>query len=129
MKYIVGYPIKSDPLFVEEIIKYKDRIFEVYFSWGDLPNGRSALSQASELTSYELQQRQVRDLTRFSNEGIRLNLLLNATCYGAQSQSRAFFQELGNLIDYIKRNFGLSSVTTASVLIARFVKENFHRIR
>lgn len=128
MKFIVGYPIKESGDFLDAVIKNKDDISEVYFSWGDTPNGRSSLSIDGSMTQFELQQRQFNDLKRLSSEGIRLNLLFNGNCYGKDSQSRAFFNKVGNLTDYVQREFGLSSVTTASPLIAKFIKENFEGI-
>ena len=53
LKYIVGYPIGRAQGFVDEIVKNKKDILEVYFSFGDLPNGRSALSVASEEGFFE----------------------------------------------------------------------------
>ena len=35
---------------------------------------------------------------------------------------------MGSTIDYIKRTYGLASVTTTSPLIAKFIKENFAEI-
>lgn len=128
MKYIVGYPIKENKSFLNTIIQNKNSISEVYFSWGDMPNGRSSLSVDEALTSFEVQQRQVEDLKKLSGEGLRFNLLFNANCYGKDSQSRAFFNKVGNLVDYIAREFGLSSVTTSSILIAKFIKANFEDI-
>ena len=118
MKFIVGYPIKWNKDFLDMIIHRKDQISEVYFSWGDIPNGRSALSVDEEITPFEAQERQVRDLKLLLEEGIGFNLLFNGNCYGKDSQSRAFFNKIGNLIDYIEREFGLASVTTSSPLIA-----------
>ena len=40
MKFSVGLPLVPYDGFVEQIIKNKDRIYEVYFSWGDIANGR-----------------------------------------------------------------------------------------
>ena len=128
MKYIVGYPIKENEIFLDKIIHHKDCISEVYFSWGDMPNGRSSLSVDGALTSFEVQQRQARDLKLLSGEGISLNMLFNGNCYGKDSQSRDFFNRIGNLTDYIQGEFGLASITTASPLIAKFIKENFDGI-
>lgn len=125
MKYIVGYPIKENRAFVDEIVQNKDGISEVYFSWGDMPNGRSALSAGGEETAFEAQQRQWADLKKIAAEGLGLNMLFNGNCYGKDSQSRAFFQKIGDLTDYVHRECGLSSITTSSPLIAKFIKENF----
>ena len=128
MKYIVGYPIKENKAFLDSVIQNKGSISEVYFSWGDLPNGRSALSIDDTLTPFEIQQRQANDLRLLSSAEIKLNMLFNANCYGKDSQSRSFFNGIGNLIDYIARELGLSSVTTSSILIAKFIKANFEGI-
>ncbi len=125
MKFIVGYPIKEDKSFLNTVIQYKSSISEVYFSWGDTPNGRRALGTGETQTQFELQQRQYRDLKQLAGEGLHFNLLFNANCYGKDSQSREFFNRIGNLTDYIGSEVGLSSVTTASPLIAKFIKENF----
>ena len=128
MKYIVGYPIKENKAFLQSMIEHKGSIAEVYFSFGDIPNGRSALTADEALTPFEVQQRQQEDLKQLAAAGIRLNLLFNGNCYGKDSQSRAFFHRIGNLIDYICREFGLASVTTSSPLIAKFIKSNFEGI-
>lgn len=127
MKYIVGYPVKSNDSFLDSLIENRSSIREVYFSFGDMPNGRSRLICDSE-TEFERQVRQTRDLKRLSSAGLDFNLLLNANCYGRDSSSRAFFNKIGDLTDYIIREYGLSSVTTASLLIAKFMKENFPSI-
>lgn len=56
---------------------------------------------------------------------IPVNLLLNATCYGKDSQSRAFYEKIGDTIDYLADRYILCSVTTTSPLIAGFVHNNF----
>lgn len=125
MKYIVGYPVNGDPSFIRDVIQNKAHIREVYFSWGDVPNGRSTQAIHESMTAFEVQTRQYRDLKQLSEGGLAFNLLFNANCYGKDSQSRAFFNRVGNLTDYVSREFGLSSVTTSSILIAKFIKENF----
>ena len=127
MKYTVGLQYANDA-FLDCIIENKEHIHEVYFAWGDFPNGRSNQLQNAHFTPWELQQRQIECLRTLSSEGIKLNLLFNANCYGAESQSRAFFERIGTTMDYIDRSFGLHSVTTTSPLIAKFVKNNFPEV-
>ena len=43
MKFIVGYQLTEDENFVRSIIENKDKIKEVYFSFGDFPNGRASV--------------------------------------------------------------------------------------
>ena len=128
MKYIVGYPIKSNPSFLDTIVENKNSIAELYFSWGDMPGGRSSSESECGLTTLEYQNQVEKDISRMAKAGIRLNLLFNANCYGRESQSRALFNKIGNLIDYTFREYGLATVTTSSPLIAKFIKKNFKDI-
>ena len=102
LKYMVGLQNQNDG-FLECIIENKEHIYEVYFSWGDIPNGRSLQTQSDEYTSFEMQIWQDKALRRLSENGIALNLLFNANCYGKDSQSRSFFYKIGNIISFIKR--------------------------
>lgn len=127
MKYSVGYQMRPDPDFLSEIITQKEHIHEVYFSWGQYPNGRSAQGMQQGLTQWEAYYRQEADIAMLSAAGLNLNLLFNATCYGENSQSKAFFDGVGNTVDYLTR-YNLTSVTTTSLLIARFLQENFPQL-
>lgn len=126
MKFCVGLP-KNDDKFIDCIIENKNHVHEVYFSWGDFASGRSAQTEG-DLLPWELIEIQKNALQKLSQNGIKLNLLFNANCYGKDAQSRAFFEKIGQTADYVKQNFGLASVTTASPLIAKFFKNNFEDI-
>ena len=125
MKYMVGYQIMLDDNFIDQIIQYKEHIYEVYFAWGDIANGRNNQLIMDGLMPHQAQNKQIADLKKLSNNGIKFNLLLNGNCYGRDSQSRAFFTKIGNVTDYIVNEFGLDSITTTSPLIAKFIKNNF----
>lgn len=125
MKYMVGYPVNGDAGFIDEIIKWKENIYEVYFSWGSMSSGRGTVVLGEEGIPFRSQEEQYKNLKKISNAGIPLNLLLNANCYGKNSLSRNFYMELGNLIDYFSKELLLHSITTTSPVIAKFVKENF----
>jgi hypothetical protein len=127
VKFTVGLQYGNDA-FLEDILQNRQHIHEVYFAWGDFPNGRSNQLQNAEFTPWELQQRQIDFLKKLSDAGIKLNLLFNANCYGKDSQSRAFFNRIGQTMDYIQSHFGLYSVTTTSPLIAKFIKNNFEDV-
>lgn len=128
MKFSVGYQLFKNDEFIDEIVKFKESISEVYFSWGDFPNGRNLQTDRLDMYPWEAQQKQMQDLRRFSEENIGLNLLFNANCYGKDSMSRAFFEKIGNTVDFIKSSYGLNSVTTTSPLIAKFLKDNFENL-
>lgn len=128
MKYSVGYQMREDSSFLESIIKNKEHIHEIYFSWGDFANGRNSQLRQSGLTPWEAQIKQEAELRWLADEGLKFNLLFNATCYGKDSQSKAFFGKVGETISYIQEKMGLTSVTTTSPLIAKFIQENFEDI-
>lgn len=128
MKFSVGYQLLPDTYFIDEIIKRKEHISEVYFSWGDFPNGRNNQLRQSGMTPWEAQAKQIEDLKLLTGQGIAVNLLLNATCYGKDSQSRAFYEKIGETVDFILDNYLLKSVTTTSPLIAGFIHSNFEGI-
>lgn len=125
MKYSIGYQVNTGSTFMEYIADNKEHIYEMYFSWGDIPNGRNSMLMNRDLLPWQAQYKQIEDLDFISKQGIKLNLLLNGNCYGENSQSRAFFNKIGETIDYIGQCFGLASVTTTSPLIAKFIHENF----
>ena len=124
MKFAVGLP-KLNDAFVKALIENREHIYEVYFSWADFPNGRSLQTLDTDLTPWEMLDRQRNALSSLAEADIPLNILFNANCYGKDSQSRAFFVKVGETVDYVKNNYGLSSVTTTSPLIAKFIKANF----
>lgn len=128
MKYSVGYQLRENSDFLQSIIRNKEHIHEVYFSWGDFANGRNSQLRQSDLTPWEAQLKQETELRWLASQGISLNLLFNATCYGKDSQSKAFFAKVGETVGYIQENMGLASITTTSPLIAKFIKENFEGI-
>lgn len=126
MKLNVGYQITQSSDFVDAIISHKDRIKEVYFAWGDLPNGRHRMDALPTGEDPErMRLRQSADLSRIAAVGISTDLLLNASCYGSDSLSRSFFNKLGDTVDELCNRFALSAVTTTSPLIASFIKQNF----
>lgn len=125
MDLFVGYQLRRDRRFLETILQLRENITEVYFSWDRSPSGRSAVGLGQDFLPWEAAVRQQEDLREIAEAGIGLNLLLNANCYGADSLSRHFFQSTGDLTDYLIRELHLTSVTTTSPVIARFIKENF----
>lgn len=127
MKYMVGLK-STDKNLLNTIVEHKEHIYEVYFSWGDIPNGRTSQLESRDYTAWEMQDMQRSALKELSQEGVALNLLFNANCYGKDSQSRAFFHEVGTIIDYVENTYGLQSVTTTSPLIAKFLKNNFEHL-
>lgn len=128
MKFDVGYQLYPDYTYINEIIKRKENISGVYFSWGDFPNGRNNQLKRADMLPWEAQTKQQKDLEILSKENISLNLLFNATCYGKDSQSRALFKKIGDVTEFCINKFFLKKITTTSPLIAKFIKSNFKDI-
>ena len=62
MKYTVGYQVNSDDDYMEYIANNKEHIYEMYFSWGDMPNGRNSMLLNSNLSPWQAQEKQINDL-------------------------------------------------------------------
>lgn len=129
MKFSVGYQIREDEGFIDTVVEYLPRVSEIYFSWEDFPNGRNAAFQSGTLSTYEMRRIQARDFERLKKAGAKFNLLLNGNCYGKYAQSRVLFNKIGDSIDYLAGRYELCGVTTTSLLIAKFVKQNFPELR
>lgn len=129
MKFMVGYQLVPNGILIDCMLRHCGLIHEVYFAWGDLPNGRGLQAEATDGISFEDQTRQLIELEELSQAGIGLNLLLNGNCYGGQSLARSFYNKLGDTVDFLSRKINLRSVTTTSPVIARFVRENFPALR
>lgn len=107
----VGYQMCGNYEFIDAVIKHKSKIEEVYFSWGDFANGRNLQIQQAGLTPWEAQERQIADLKKLYENGIKLNLLFNGNCYGKDSLSRAFYNKIGDTVQFSCENFMLTSIT------------------
>lgn len=125
MSFLVGYQLTENDLFINEIIKQKDKISEIYFSYGNLPNGRHTALVHENLTTYESARRTDDDLSLLAKKGFKFNLLLNGNCYGDKSLSRGFLTSVCDMIDEIASRFGLASITTTSPVLADVIKANF----
>lgn len=125
MKFSIGYQLTATDDFLQTIIANKESIYEVYFAWDGFANGRNTTYIAKDFSAWDANKRKMSDLSLLSENGIKLNLLFNATCYGAESLSKSFFESIGNTTDFVKNSFGLQSITTTSPLIGKFIKDNF----
>ncbi len=117
MKFTVGYQ-KNDAL-KDEIMRNKAAVSEIYFPWGNFSSGRGVVPTSTEQREMES------DLDDYVAAGFNTNLLLNGNCYGRHAQARSFYQSVGDCISELSERFGLSSVTTTSPIIAKFIKANF----
>ena len=118
MKFSVGY--QANERLKQVILANREWIADLYFPWWGFTTGRGIM--AGGLDS---QRKLEDDLAVYAAAGIKLHLLLNGNCYGRDAQSRLFFQSIGDTVEMIQGRHALSGVTTASPLIAKFLKINF----
>ncbi len=116
MRFAFGY--QPDEELKRSVLRRLDAVREVYFPWGGFTTGRGLAAESGR-------ERLAADLRTYADAGLALDWLLNGNCYGGEAQSRAFFQRVGDQAEYLIETFGLAVVTTASPLIARFLKTNF----
>lgn len=127
MKFAVGYqlPDEDEPPFSALVEEFREHIAEVYFPWLDLPSGRSPMATRGGLTDWTAQARLERDLADIRRLRVKLDLLLNASCYGRHAYSAALVARVSSVIAHLLDLTGLDVVTTMSPLIAETVRERF----
>jgi hypothetical protein len=121
--FAVGYrlmPEESEP-FCDIVADYRDLIHEVYFAWPGFASGRTPLPTTAR-------QRVMAELRRIRDNGVRLNLLLNASCYGVEAVSRSFSDRVVALTRELAESLGVDAITTMSPLVAGAIKASFPRI-
>ncbi|MGQ9632590.1 MAG: hypothetical protein ACUVXI_20090 [bacterium] len=131
MKFAVGYQLaeEGEEPFVDIVGDFKDHIGEVYFPWLDMPTGRASLTSRRGFVDWGGQRRLEEELRAFKEMGVRLDLLLNANCYGRYAISQHLANLVCSVIEHIQEIVGgLDAVTTTSPAIARTIKQNFKNI-
>jgi hypothetical protein len=126
IKFSVGYQlIEEGEIFCDIVEKYKNRIEEVYFPWLNLPSGRGPIAEKSGYINWEAQKQIEYELRKIKKMGIKLNLLLNASCWGEDSLSINLANLVISIIDYLKENIEIDSVTAFSPVVAYIIKKKF----
>ena len=118
-----GYQHFADGAPFAEIALRHPAVKEVYFPWVDEPSGRPKLGFEEEDDPDELAAALKRDLTRLRSAGVKLDLLLNANCYGAEAMSTALEKRVGGILETLD-SWGCRPeiCTAASPFVARTVK-------
>ena len=121
-----GYQHFADGAPFAEIALRHPAVREVYFPWPEEPSGRPRLGYGEEEDSVALARALRADLERLRAAGVRLDLLLNANCYGSQAMSVALEDHVRDILGKLD-HCGLlpETVTAASPFIARTVKKYF----
>ena len=121
--FAAGYQHFADGAPFAEIVLRHPSVREVYFPWVGEPSGRPKLGFEEENDPEELEAALKRDLTRLRGAGVRLDLLLNANCYGAEAMSVAMEKRIAAIVGKLD-SWGCRPevCTTASPFVARTLK-------
>ena len=124
-----GYQHFADGAPFAEIALRHPSVKEVYFPWIDEPSGRPKLGYEEEDDPAELSAALRRDLERLRGAGVRLDLLLNANCYGEQAMSQTLEGHVREIVGTLD-SWGCRPevCTTASPFVARVLKSAFPEI-
>ncbi len=127
MTFALGYQHREDgEPFSSIVADFRDRVGEVYFPWVGQPSGRPPLGYGLEDSADEVQRILESELQTLRRMGIRLDLLLNANCYGGRAVSVDLQNEVVAVIDRLGAGgCAPDIVTTASPMIAHTVKTRF----
>jgi len=127
MKFAVGYPVAQDEdrPFRETVAEFRDAIGEVYFAWPGEPSGRAPAGRGNGRIDWDAQERLEQDLAAFRDMGLRLDLLLNANCYGGRASSGALANTVCSIVDRLRQVAGVDAVTTTSPLVARVIGDRY----
>ncbi len=123
LKLSVGYQLPDRYSMVDVISCYREAVGEVYFPWYGVPDGRG-ISVRFEADQKEMEF----ELDKLAAMGIRLNLLLNANCYGSRAVSRTFSEFLESTLSYLVDRWNLAGITTTSLFAARVCKQKFPQL-
>ncbi len=126
MNFAVGYRHQSEgEQFSSAVLSYQD-VSEVYFPWVDEPSGRPVLGYGEGDDSETIKEILCEELTELRSKGIRLDLLLNANCYGEHAMSRELEDRICAIINELD-SWGCRPqiVTAASPFVARTIKARF----
>ena len=129
MPLAAGYQHFADGAPFAEIALRHPSVKEVYFPWVGEPSGRPRLGFEEEDDPEELEAALRRDLKRLRGAGVRLDLLLNANCYGAEAMSVALERRIVAIVEKLA-SWGCRPeiCTTASPFVARTLKKLFPEI-
>ena len=129
MKYSVGYSLIAVEQFNEAVLKFRNQIADIYFSWPGMESGRANLVNNQEDYRQKVNQL-INDISMYSEMGIPLVMLFNANCYGGEAISTELVKKIIDTIRFIQKEVtGLFAVTTTSPFIALKIKEHFPEIQ
>jgi len=129
MIFAVGYRHVSEGEPFSSSVLAMPSVREVYFPWVEEPSGRPKVGYGEEDDAETVCDVLHDELVALKAGGLKLDLLLNANCYGAEAMSRKLE---AHVIDIVSILIGWGAkpdvVTAASPFVARTVKRVFPEI-
>lgn len=130
IKYSVGFQLhkpEQEP-FSALVSAYRENISEVFFPWPSISSGRGDITTHCGMTEEDTRISLERELEAIKKMGIKLDLLFNANCYGADALSQSLADKVCATIAHLNGSCGVDIITTASLAIAHTVKTHFPQI-
>ena len=118
MGFAVGYKHHSEGERFSSVVLSYPEVEEVYFPWVDEPSGRPILGYGEYDDTETIKEILREELTALREGGKKLDLLLNANCYGEEAISRVLEGRVRSVIDFLSENAlcpdSVSALATAS---------------
>ena len=129
MKYSVGYSLIALEQFNEAILKFRDNIAEIYFSWPGMGSGRANLINSQKDYQQKVNQL-INDISWYAEMGIPLVMLFNANCYGGEAMSLELAESVIETLRFVQKEVTtLSAITTASPFLALKIKQHYPKMQ
>jgi hypothetical protein len=123
LKLSVGYFLPDRYSICDCLEQYGEAVAELYFPVRDMPDGRG-MSIFGEAEEKEM----LAELKEIKSKGIKLNMLWNANCYGAQALSKDLADKVKRTIEKLFTYIEFEIVTTSSLFIASVIKKTFKEL-
>lgn len=118
--FAAGYQRQeSGEPFSNVVLPYRSDVREVYFAWVGMPSGRPVDGR----NDWDAQRILENELQTLSRAGVKLDLLLNANCYGERAVSKALEYEILSVLEHLaSRGCCPEIVTTTSPFAAHVLR-------
>lgn len=127
----IGYaqPGEGQFSFVDIVRRYRESIGEVYFAFPGIASGRSPLGSETGFTDFDALAILTEELSQVTKLGVKLHLLFNASCNGADALSIAHQNQVYSVMNYLdSKGLYPAGITTGSPVTAQILKKEDHKL-
>ena len=126
MVFAIGYRHTSEGERFSSVVLSYPEVEEIYFPWVEEPSGRPVLGYGEYDDAETIKEVLREELVALREGGKKLDLLLNANCYGEQAMSLALENRIRAIVEELSE-WGCRPdvVTAASPFVARTIKKYF----